>query len=1444
MQSAVSRNDTFSVPNGRESRNLPRRFISLLTGLVCLAGSSLAVAQIQVDGSFYCTDKAQYYTLFNTSFKDSPLYISLIDDTLYVALVVRTDAVNDNVVGNRPYTRSAGWNPPRSIRRLTDSEYAEFELTIGGQTWSWRQGYAGQVDQNGNFFDGNETNNTNAGGRTWMSGTEVAGGEAPGGLPPGLTMASSLAWNMNRYAANLSNPNNGSTGLWNMNVNGTGPGDWKSPFLASAPNNVAVVDGWSDGQATCSTQFEWEWSMVYEFSVDLSSFGPNPIFVLSGNSHHSPMKSTGIPPCGPEDDCFPEPEDFTLTDYGDLPPPYPTLRSDQLDQNGTGGTGGARHSIFSNSAYLGANVADPESNGQPHPAALGDDRSGINDEDGIRILTPQWIAGQTATFEVTIGRQGYLSAFIDFNGDGTLTQPNVVSVTGPASVATGALGDRLFPAPGVYSVTVDLPADTGDLLATRWRITNEAGQGGNSPIGRAESGEVEDHMFQRMEAIDVRAVCGTGANNNPLELVAQVNGVSEVEFFYWQNGVSTEWTSAVAWDETTNPVTLAATADNDPVNGFGDDGFPNIWTMEWNMLAFNFNAGQLFQIRVEGRDEFNNVVAQTLLEYNAAICDTTGTPVTISSFESRVEGNRLVVDWATSSEIANAGFNLYGETADGEWIELTEEMVASEVIDSAEPQFYSVIANARGIERLFLEDVDVFGQTELHGPFAIDGGYGHRPQVMAIDWQHVRSQPGLNRVSANGRGWRHQNRDPIRLLTTEAGVYRFNHADLLEAGMDLSGVPVSQIALKNRGQIVQFHTEARGRFGPDDFIEFYARPIDTLYTNTNVYVLEIDNRFGQHMGQDTAARQSGFAGSIAQRPPIDRYMASVWVGEERQYLASSFIETPWYDTRMLVTGSPRNYDFSVEIDSALRLDLTLVPDYWGLTTVPDVEPDHHVQIYFNGELVHDDWFNGRVRRQPEITIPARFVRDGTNMVRFRLPADTGASVDGVGLTGFEVRYERVLHAHDGSLEFSGTGSTFRVTGLTTPEPVVYRIEGDSVTRIQRLRAEAENDGSYTVQFPGLVRGEATYVVTDPNSLPVPAMEPGLSRVDITSGRADYLMIAHPAFIEGLQPLVDFHESRGLKVRVVNVNDIYDQFSHGIFDAQAIQDYIRATSSRMGYQYVLLVGGDTFDYKNNLGLNSFSFIPSLYTHTDNFVRYAPADALYVDLSGDEVPELAIGRFPVRTTTELAEVIEKTFEYVNRKYRRTAVLATDHQEPGVFYRQHLESLTDQGLAGWDVRRAHLDELSVADARNELISAINSGTSLTTYLGHSAHTVWSFSGLFQSSDVANLTNFGKPTAVAQWGCWNTYHVGPAYQTLGHRFMLTPNRGAALVMGSSTFSHVHSGRLLGERLIPMLIQPDVSAGRALYMAQQDLAKTHPFARDAILGWTILGDPALMIGD
>ena len=357
-------------------------------------------------------------------------------------------------------------------------------------------------------------------------------------------------------------------------------------------------------------------------------------------------------------------------------------------------------------------------------------------------------------------------------------------------------------------------------------------------------------------------------------------------------------------------------------------------------------------------------------------------------------------------------------------------------------------------------------------------------------------------------------------------------------------------------------------------------------------------------------------------------------------------------------------------------------------------------------------------------------------------------------------------------------------------------------------------------------------------MPAPGIEPAQTPADLVVD-AEYLVISHPAFIDGLQPLIEAREAQGLTVNVVDVNDIYAGYSFGVFDPQAIRNYIAYAAAELGTQSVLLVGGDTYDYRNYLGGGSISFIPSLYGSTGYYARLVPSDTLYVDLAAAGVPSLAIGRFPVRTNAELDTIVAKTLAYEQKSYGRTAFFAADRSDNGVSFKG-LNAGFIQGLpAGWLSDSVNLDDTDVATAQTRLLAAMNRGTAMVTFTGHSGPSEWTFSHLFTNAHAAALTNAGQPFVVVQWGCWNTYFVDPVNNHLVQSFLFSGDRGAAAVLGATTLTDSSSEQLLGALLTPRLAIPGMTIGQALLDAKRELAATNP---DVLVGWSLMGDPALVI--
>ena len=55
--------------------------------------------------------------------------------------------------------------------------------------------------------------------------------------------------------------------------------------------------------------------------------------------------------------------------------------------------------------------------------------------------------------------------------------------------------------------------------------------------------------------------------------------------------------------------------------------------------------------------------------------------------------------------------------------------------------------------------------------------------------------------------------------------------------------------------------------------------------------------------------------------------------------------------------------------------------------------------------------------------------------------------------------------------------------------------------------------------------------------------------------ADYILIAHRSLWGAAQRLADHRRGQGLRVALVDVQDIYDEFSGGQVDAEAIRSFL-------------------------------------------------------------------------------------------------------------------------------------------------------------------------------------------------------------------------------------------------------------------------------------------------
>ncbi len=186
---------------------------------------------------------------------------------------------------------------------------------------------------------------------------------------------------------------------------------------------------------------------------------------------------------------------------------------------------------------------------------------------------------------------------------------------------------------------------------------------------------------------------------------------------------------------------------------------------------------------------------------------------------------------------------------------------------------------------------------------------------------------------------------------------------------------------------------------------------------------------------------------------------------------------------------------------------------------------------------------------------------------------------------FEVDYARRFEAQSGQLTFNANQvgpREYRVGQLLTEH-------GRCIGYFQSAGATAHIITGHHVQrgpVYGRVRSNP-YFTGDlfcdrTGSNPVTESDQLVRATGLSGGvGADYLIITHRDFITASQMLADYRASQGLRTRVINVDDLYNEYNDGIYHPIAIKNFLRdayVNWPKPAPTYVLLVGDGHWNFK--------------------------------------------------------------------------------------------------------------------------------------------------------------------------------------------------------------------------------------------------------------------------
>jgi len=831
----------------------------------------------------------------------------------------------------------------------------------------------------------------------------------------------------------------------------------------------------------------------------------------------------------------------------------------------------------------------------------------------------------------------------------------------------------------------------------------------------------------------------------------------------------------------------------------------------------------------------------------------------LEGFQAARSDDGVVLEWRTGYEVNNVGFNIYRQGSDGEMVKLTKHMVAGSglmvrkntALTSGLSYYWSDPDTKKGDHpQYWLEDLDADGHTSWNGPFIINeaaiptrptpggkatpgekGGRGdaNSMTINSISVENEQSgvyQPsgpvestakiGKMKLAAAVQQADLAGKPAVKVSIKQEGWYRITQAQLVAAGISTS-TDVKKFQLFVDSQeipIIVGGGNSRG-FDPSGYIEFYGQGLDTPSTDTRVYWLVVGQQPGLRIKSFTGL-SGGSAGDsfqyTVQRKDRLFYRSEIQNGDAENFFGAFIYYQPT-DQALTVNRIAPSANTTLEI--ALQ----------GFNAGP-----HQVQVSLNGAIVGTLSFNDRVRQVFTLTAPQALLTEGANKVTLQALAGNSdfSFVDYIKLT-----YAHKWEAENNALKFTAPGSSIvtlngfsggniRVVDVTDPKAV------------QELLAKPAQGNatptSITVVTPGGGARSLLAFVDTKQASKIAANKP--SSLRLSSNQADLVIIGAGDFSSSLQSLQALRQGQGIQTMLVDVEDVYDEFSFGQKSPNALKDFLSyaRTNWTKAPRYVLLGGMASFDPRNYMGLGNTDFVPTKIVMTEHLET--ASDDWFVDFNNDGMPEMALGRLPARNADEAARMVQKLVNYDQAASGAGVLLVADMNKGFDFEHNNdlLKSIVPGTTAVQDLRRA-----SDPQAKQTLLTALNQGKKLVNYTGHGSVDIWEAS-LLTSTDAAGLANAQKLSLVVAMTCLNGYFFDERFESLAHALVNAQNGGAVAVWSSTGLTEPDPQSLADQELFRQLF-----AGASVRLGDAALkAKSVITDSDVRRTWVLIGDPTM----
>ncbi|MDD3234786.1 MAG: type IX secretion system sortase PorU [Candidatus Cloacimonetes bacterium] len=719
----------------------------------------------------------------------------------------------------------------------------------------------------------------------------------------------------------------------------------------------------------------------------------------------------------------------------------------------------------------------------------------------------------------------------------------------------------------------------------------------------------------------------------------------------------------------------------------------------------------------------------------------------------------------------------------------------------------------------------------------------------------------------------------MRIETNRDGIHRLNYSQLSAFPLQdidprmfrmfsTSGKVISRTVVQPGPEFkeipIQISNEASGVFGANDYILFYGSSRDgdginsnvqrdplymNPYSQNQVFWLSFGNNFnGAPLRITMSNAETTYTEALNNTPAFKHVESEIHRREEDGFT--------WYSNR-LFGNSTLSYPFQInlaDVDTSGTQSLSLK------IYQEDVSNTHRISVDVNGVLIKNT-ATGTTDFTWSGDSAYLFNRSHKGFVNgansIKLNVFRGAT-DNLYFDWYRVSYRQNLYKANAQKlawhQQTGVPSSYRynLTGTLT-DLMIFR--ANSIYDVQQIPLQY----SYFVSTgTSLTR----YLLLNPNEAYAPVKIELADPVDLTNdtSQADNVIITTAEFKAKAETLVQkYWNTYGIRSRVVLQDDIFNQFSGGHPDPVAIRQAIRYYYYNLPapkLSSVTLIGIGTIDWRNYSGSSSAK--NKLMVFQSDEIAYTvslgiASDDFYAMINASNYPELAIGRYPVRSNAELDIMLQNFTNYTESPtpgwWRNSMVFIGDDLNNGPYTGEdiHTQQTEDAGntvdgsilvdkIFAWEYE---YDEFqNKPRVRNDMFAAINEGRLLWCYIGHGAYDALGAEDFLNGAvDMGRFANTGKLPFFIASSCKVSHFDYWGYDSLGEKLVLMNNIGAIASFGASRVSFPGSNQPLLLWLLEGIANRRLSLGASVLASKLRYQNASNNA-----SYTLMGDPVLRV--